>query len=149
MRRQNIDKVLISAILTAAGTMLLMSLIGIWMIASKQTNALSNTVIKNITETTKELSESEIEKFDGLCVNGNDVINFYKKHFYQFKSDESGPFTVTIINGTGSNSYINGIWLEEIRDMEDSRYVKPTSKYQGTVVRNENDIITEVIFEIQ
>lgn len=149
MRRNNIDKVIITGIITAAGLMLLMALIGVWKVASAQTNELSNSVIEKVSDVTKEISESDLTKYDGLVINGSEVINTYKKYLYEYESGQTGPITITIKNAGGTYSYVNGSDLDNLRDNTNSKYVKPTSKYKGSISRNTNGVITEVKFEIQ
>lgn len=122
--------------------------VGIYMLA--QGKQLSNAAGSAIADAAGAIADADVMQYDGLSVNGQQVIDFYKKHLGEFGAGEQGPFEVVINNGTATTAYTNGDSLTHIRDNTDAnRYVKPTSLYVCTVTKNANGVIIKVAFTIR
>ena len=130
------------ALLMAAGVLIAVVIISILFVQFKQANQMSSSASENMNDLTEDIKDSGIMQYDGLEVTCADVVNFYKKYLGDYRSGESGPFTVVI----GGASYVNGASVSSLRDSSSAAYVKPTSRYKCSVTRNANGVITKVTF---
>lgn len=131
-----------TAMLMAAGVLIAVVIISILFVQFRQANQMSSAVSENLTDTTDDIKNASIMQYDGLEVTGADVVNFYKKHLGDYRSGETGPFTIVI----GGTSYTNGASAASLRDSSSASYVKPTSRYKCAVTKNANGVITRVTF---
>lgn len=147
MRRNN--EIPVKVLLFGASILMTCLFISLGVREYTQSKETSTAITSQISSITADLKESSITQYDGLEVTGNDVINFYKKHFSKYSSGESSEFSLIINNTFGTYSYIDGTYLSSLRDSTSDRYVKPTSIYVGEVVKNKNEIILAVKFKLK
>ena len=145
MKVNNIDYA--TRILIIAASVIITCVI-VWLGFSAMNTAkdISNNSISQMIKLNNDLKESDINMYDSTIVTGSEIVNFIKKNLGDYGAAENGPFTVTIVTNMGTSSYTNGSYISNIRDFTDSQYIKPTAEFTGEVIRNENDVITQVIF---
>ena len=86
--------------------------------------------------------EQDYTKYDGATVYGADVVNLMKKEF----SEEPGDVYVTVENHGISYTYATPEDVKKVQDPETIYYIGPTTEYVGSIVRNKNDVIVELVF---
>ena len=138
------------ALLMAAGVILSIVLISVMVAQMNSAGEMSNLVSNDIAEKVDDIRNSSIMQYDGLTVNGADVVNFYKKQFDDYPAGTRAPFIIEIDHSNdGSENgiqYTDGSNSGNMRDSASSQYVKPSSLWKCTVHKNKNGIITKVSF---
>ena len=85
-----------------------------------------------------ELEEYEIVKYDGYQIDGMTAIGYIKRMTGTYDL----PVHVVTVNGeftvSGQAQYAN------LRDIDSEQYINPMAKFKCEVVRNENEVITEI-----
>ena len=100
----------------------------------------------------EDINRSDLTMYDGIEVYGSDVVNLIKKELGGYEVTESGKITITVITSNSpykAYSYTNGRYVSEIQNFTDPRYIKPLNLYQGMVVYNENQVLTQLIFTVR
>lgn len=142
LQRRNRGELPATALVFAASILVAVLLISLILVNFREARDVGNATGQSVTDIANDIRESDIMQYDGLTVQGADVINFYRKYLGDYVSGETGPFTVTI----GGSTYSNGSSLSSLQDVDSSSYVKPTAKYKGKVTKNANGVITNVAF---
>lgn len=145
MERCNFDSAVIKLLLNAAGIILTCTVVSIGIINMNQAKETAGITAGRISSYNKELSQSELNIYDGLVVRGSDVINFYKKYFAG-AYDRNNSFIMAVEDSSGNIIYMDESALESIKTVGSSYYIKPVDKFIGKVIYNENDVITDVVF---
>lgn len=139
-----------SALLMAAGVIISIVLISIMISQMNTAGELSNVVSNEMSDRIDDIKNSSITQYDGLTVNGSDVVNFFKKQFDDYQSPDSAPFEIELDRSNDGKSngkvYKDGRSASELRDTASIQYVKPSSQWKCEVRKNKNGIITRVIF---
>ena len=133
-------------LLMAATLFITCSLIALGFYVHDNSQRLGSTVTRQIIDLNNELTQSDISKYDGLEVTGSDVINFIKKYLGDYTIEESGPFSVVVDVGSQTKVHSNKEYIHMITNFSSEYYIKPTSKYMGSVKKNENLVIVSVQF---
>jgi hypothetical protein len=145
MKINNVSEA-VKFLLMAATLLITCSLIGLGFYVFGNSKRLGSTVTNQIIDLNNELTQSDIMKYDGLEVSGSDVINFIKKYLGDYTKEESGPFSIVIKKGSQIEIHKNKEFIRMITDFSNSYYIKPTSKFMGSVEKNENSVIVSVEF---
>jgi len=109
----------------------------------------ANQVIEKFSGLKKELEENEIMQYDGTTVSGSDVVNFMRKHLSQRAGEDEAGMKITVIKGNKSASYQKYEEISEIYNFSHVSYIDPSVLFQGSVIKNENGVISEVKFELR
>lgn len=125
-----------------AATILSCLLISIGMQQFRQARQIANIAGRRMGEFARYLSQEELMAYDGLCLKGSDVVNFYRRFLY----GESADFSMVIVKGDDAYVLKTGGQGMEITDPEKESYCRPDASYRCKVVRNANDILLEVRF---
>lgn len=133
-------------LLMAATLLITCSLIGLGFYVFDNSKRLGSTVTNQIIDLNNDLTQSDIMKYDGLEVSGSDVINFIKKYLGDYTKEEIGPFRIVVEKGSQIDIHKNKEFTHLISDFANSYYIKPTSKFKGSVEKNENLVIVSVKF---
>lgn len=147
MERCNFDSAVIKLLLSAAGIILTCTIVSVGIVNLNQAKQMAGMTAGKINNYNSELSQSELKIYDGLVVRGSDVINFYKKYFGSLKRSDPDLFLLTVITSLGSQTYSDGSFFDNIKSSESSCYIKPTDKFIGEVIFNDNEVITDIIFK--
>lgn len=105
-------------------------------------------VMEEFVSLSTELREGEILQYDATMVSGSDVVNFLRKHLSVHKGEVS-EMTVTVINNDRKITYRSYEDISNITNFSHASYIDPLAMFYGTVKRNENGVIAEVLFEQQ
>ena len=106
----------------------------------------SNTALGKMNTFNKELAESDITMYDGIDVEGSDVVNFFKKHLGKYSSSEESVMYIHIITTTNDSIYKNRIAEQDIANFTSAHYIKPNAVFKCDVIRDANDVIVGVSF---
>lgn len=119
------------------------------MISVKSTSRVANKLISQTEDTAIDIAEHEILKYDGEEISGAEVVNFIKKYLGDYTDTENAPIYVEV-KKTGSTTikrYTNKKYISDIKNFSNSEhYIKPTAKFIGEVVKNENKVILGIRF---
>ncbi len=131
------------------GTSVVMTavLVSIGIMQLGKAKSLAGAVGSQISDIEQRVSESDVMAFDGAMVNGSDVVNFCGRFFDGVNRAEDAPFTVKIDTQDASFAGNTKDFARELKDRESEKYVRPSMLFSCRIVRNENKIITEVVFE--
>lgn len=133
--------------LIAAGLIITAGLIFVGLRMADMGTATANHVMGRFTSFMQEIEENEMMQYDGVTVPGSDVVNFMRKHLGQRANETEDGMTVTVVKGKTSVSYQNYEEIKEIYNFSHASYIDPTVLFKGSVIKNENGVITEVKFE--
>lgn len=140
----------LKALVIAAGVFITCVLLNIGFYFLRESKGIAIASGENLSEFAAELSESNITMYDGLELTGSDVVNFVKKQLGEYNSTETAPVYVYVKTVkdtvTLENTYYNGENIDNIQNFTHVMYIKPTGKFVGKVVRDENKVIIGVNF---
>lgn len=97
-------------------------------------------------ELNEDIKNSGIMKYDDNEVQGSDVVNCMKEILGDYTESETAPLYIYIETSSTTRTYTNKSAIEDIRDFSDPHYIKPTSLFDGKVVKNLNDVIVGIRF---
>lgn len=147
--RNNID-VAPQALLMAAGVILSVVIISIMVGQLRAADEMANVVENNISDQVDAIRNGSIMQYDGLIVNGADIVNFYKRNFDDYPIGTTAPFVIEIDHSNDGKSngyeYTNSAFSGDMRDSTSQHYIKPSSQWKCNVVKNKNGIIVRVRF---
>ena len=134
--------------LMAASVIITCTLVWIGFTLSNTSSEISNSASQQLKELSNDINDSGIMKYDGILVEGSEVINCIRKNLGDYGSTQTAPIYVTVTT-TVTNTYTNGQYLENIRSFADTKYIKPTATFKGKVVKNTNKVILGIVFAQQ
>ena len=147
--RRNRFEVVGHSLVFAAGVIVAVVFVSIMIMEFENARKLSDAVNGNMIELAAAVKDSGVTMYDGVKVLGADVLNFGKKYFGA--ASGPGPFVMRVTADSGQSVVVSD--KEELLELvrisalgSDPGAVGPTDEYLGTVIRNDNGIITEVSF---
>ena len=129
----------LKALLIAASTIITCMIVTLGFSLAREARQIGNQVTDELEHYKTTLSEREIMKYDGTAVYGTDIVNLIKT---ELKHKNAG-MSVRIIRGEMQQSSSSA---EEYETDLSGGGVDLRSKYLGKVIRNKNDVITEIQF---
>ncbi len=146
----------LKAFLVAAGVVITCIVLSIGFYISGEARKTALLSSNQITELNAELSERDLKKYDGLEVMGSDVLSavlaimsaerdWCNKIIVYTNNNASGiicTYNYKKISITAYNSL-----LDNIRNSSNASYINPKGKFMGSITRDENGVITELIFK--
>lgn len=130
-------------LMEAVGLSLLVALILISVQMFQKATKLTTLLEEGQDRQIAELEEYEIVKYDGLSIDGMTAISYIKRMTGTYEL----PVTVTTVNGTfivtGKAEY------EEMRSIASEKYINPLAKYRCEVLRDENNVISEIQLRVE
>lgn len=114
--------------------------------------AFSEVTGDKVNNMTVAAEESDYTKYDGAIVTGSDVVSAIK-YF-----EGMGEVCITVTTSKGTHSYIytgpdlqtkSDISVSNTRKKTSEYYINPSSKFLGSVVRDADGTITNIVFEVQ
>ena len=149
MKNKNND--LVPQIFLAVVGVIFVGMIIYYIVSSvKGSWGLADTLISNIESTASDYTELEITMYDGEEIRGSELVNFIKKQLGDYYASEIAPIYVEVVtntkDGTYTTSYINSEHIDSIKSFSNQRYIKPTAKFAGKVIRTKNKVIVGVKF---
>jgi len=89
------------------------------------------------------LEEYEIVKYDGLQMDGMTVISYIKKMTGTY------GLPVHVVTTKGEFTVSEKSQYADIRNIDSELYINPLAKYRCEVMRNENEVITEIRIQVE
>lgn len=127
-------------------------IIGILLTAVYRSRDFADTANDKLASMTIAAEESNYTKFDGAIVTGSDVVSAIK-YF-----DGTADVCVTVTTSKGTHNYIytsadlqtkSDLSVANTRNKTSEYYINPSSKFLGSVVRDADGTITNIVFEVQ
>ena len=125
-------------LLEAVGLSLLVALLLIGMQMFKKTIKITTLMERKQEETISNLEEYELVKYDDMLIDGITALGYIKNvvgeyHITVIVEEKQRKFSITERDEFGL-----------LRDVDSKKYINPYGFYQCKVIRNENDVITEI-----
>ncbi len=137
-------------LLMAAAIIITCLIVYVGMSVARSAQDLGKNANKQISKLDKDISNSGIMAFDNEIVNGSEVANLIREQLSSYSTSETAPIYIEVQTGKPNTTrHTNKKHLAEIRDFTKARYIKPTARFKGEVIFNENDVIIGVKFEQQ
>ena len=132
----------LKALLLAASTIITCIIVGLGFMMAREAKQIGNHVVEELYRYRVTIEDQDYTKYDGAVVYGNDVVNLMKKEF----ADEKGDVSVTVETGSIRYTYQEPRDIKKVQEPETVHYIVPTAEYVGSIVRNQNGVIVELIF---
>lgn len=130
-------------LMEAVGLSLLVALLLISMQLFQRATKLTSLLEEGQERQINEIEEYEIIKYDGLAVDGMTAVSYIKR----VTGTYGLPVEVVTLNGIffveGKEAY------EELRSSSSEKYINPLAKYRCSVLRDENQVISKIKFEVE
>ena len=130
-------------LLEAVGLSLAVALILISMQVFERGVKITTLLEKGQEQQIVQLEEYEIVKYDGLLVDGMTAISYIKKMTGTY------GLTVHVITAKGEFEVSEPSQYINLRDAGSEQYINPLAKYICKVIRDENEVITEIKIEME
>lgn len=147
----------LKAILIGAGVVITMIVVSIGFVLMRSGQSTALTTIGKLDRLNTEMTESQYTMYDGMEVNGSEVVNVIRK----FRNDYIGIQVITKKNS--GTWYINNVTLTDdgigkindsgrtgdISDLineKSNEYVNPNGVFLGKLIRDENGTIVALTF---
>ena len=139
MIKRNCIEIAPRALLLAAGIILTVLLISVMVTQFRSAEDMMNVSGRMINEQTENLKYGELISLDGSAVYGSDVVNISQKQ-------TDNGIKITLKKDSGTVSYTDQKSVSKMRDFENSEYIKPFTRWKVSVSKNDNGVITEIVF---
>lgn len=142
----------LKGLILAAGTVITCLVITLGFYLSKEAQSTANTGTSKIGKINTEFAENDKTMYDGTRVSGSEVVNAINK----LNGDQVGIYVVTksssVFYGynfdttSGELKTVSTNTYDKSIDSTSTSYINPYAMFEGTVIRNENDVITGIKF---
>ncbi len=132
----------LKALLLAASTIITCIIVGLGFQMAREAKGIGNQVVGELHRYRVSVEEQDLVKYDGVTVYGADVVNLMKK---ELPEKENG-FCIRVWEKTDCYTYKSREEVSKVREEETARYIPPFAEYTGEVIRNDNEVIVEVVF---
>lgn len=125
-------------LMEAVSLSLLVALILIGMQMFKKTIKITNLLEQQQEQTITELEEYELVKYEGLVIDGMTVLGYIKNVIVEYH--------VPVIIEEKQRTFLVSEREEfgQLRNVDSEKYISPYSFYQCNIIRDENEVITEI-----
>lgn len=135
------------AILTAAGLLFTVALIFLCATIYKKGESTMTESTSKFDSLAAQFGDAELVLYDNGSASGSDVLSLIAG------LDTSTGYCVTVTNGknksytyTASDVNLNTA-ISNAKNKQNDNYINPYATFESTVTRDENDVITEVVFK--
>lgn len=132
----------LKALLLAASTIITCMIVGLGFMMAREAKQIGNHVVEELHRYRTTIEEQDYTRYEDATVYGTDVVNLMKKEF----SGEKNGLNVTVVTGDTGYTYRTFEDIKKVQTPDTVHYIAPTGEYVGTVVRNQNDVIVELVF---
>ena len=140
----------LKGLLLAAGTVITCIIIGLGFYIAREARDTASSGSGQINRLNAEFMESDKIMYDGIDVSGSEVVNVINK----FKNDALCIQVDTKKGGIVSYIYTDITLktpsrqsVKTAQDLKSSYYINPNAMFQGTVLRDDNNVIVGLLFE--
>ncbi|MBP5158805.1 MAG: hypothetical protein ILP10_00730 [Lachnospiraceae bacterium] len=145
--RRNCFDIAVRSLLLGTSVVITAVLVSIGVMQLGRAKSLAGAVGSQISDIEQRVSESDVMAFDGARVNGSDVVNFCARYLDGVSEPGDAPFVVKIKSAGEVCSGSTKSFVQKLKDEEGPDYIIPYKVFSCKVVKNENKVITEVVFE--
>lgn len=137
----------VKILIISASIIITCIIVAIGFAVAKTAKNLGSSANIQIAELDKDISESGIMAYHNTEVTGSEIVNLIKEKLGEYDSTSQAPIYIYVKTSTGQHTHINNEYMAETRNFASSAYyIKPTAKFMGEVIRNENGVIVGVNF---
>ncbi len=133
----------LKALLLAASTIITCIIVGLGFRMAQEAKLIGNHVVDKLYQYRTAVEEQDYTKYDGATVYGNDVINLMKAEL----TGKKNGVKITVTDEITRNSYEREEDIEKVQEFGTIYYIAPTAEYRGSIVRNKNEVIVELVFQ--
>lgn len=147
--KRNAFDIAARSLLMGASVVITAVLVSIGVFQLNRAKSLAGAVEGRMGQIEASVLESGVTAYDGRTVTGSDVVNFCSRHLGDVSGEADAPFKVRISTKTVEGGEITGFSSEFAKSLKKSGgacYIQPTLRFECSVTRNANGIITEVSF---
>ena len=108
--------------------------------------AVSGTVMDDLTEKAARIEEGKLTVFDNSICQGYELINLLNREFAELPVGKKADMYIKVINGNKDIVHTGSEYLDDIRNYESDKYIKPLAEYCGKILRDKNDSIIGMEF---
>ncbi len=130
-------------LMEAVGLALLVALIFVSMQLFQRATKITTILGEGQEQRLSELEEYEIVQFEGLLIDGMTAVSYIKKMVGTYE------LPVTVVTAAEEFKVTDRSQYDGLRDTESGQYINPLAKYRCEVVRDENEVITEVKIKVE
>lgn len=133
----------LKALLLAASTIITCIIVGVGFRMAQEAKQIGNHVVEELHRYRTVIEEQDYTKYDGATIYGNDIVNLMKKEFSGGKS----AVKIRVETGNVGYTYQEQEDIAKVQAWDSVHYISPVAEYMGSVVRNRNDVIVELVFK--
>lgn len=143
----------LKGLILAAGTIITCVVISLGFFISREAKDTASNGANQINKLNAEFVESDKVIYDGATVSGSEVVNVIKKYRNEkigimVKTNKSETYYGYVFDeSTGEISKESDTKYEVATDSGSKMYINPYVNFDGKLVRDDNEVITGIIFE--
>lgn len=115
-------------------------------LAKDQSITLTNNANEQFSRYSKDLTNSEFQKYDGNEMQGSDVRNCIKEYLGEYKLGEKSTIYIVVKTYLSDNTYENGGYIDAINNFTDTKYIDPRALFRSELVIDANQVIVGIRF---
>lgn len=147
----------LKAIIIGAGVVITLIVVSIGFLLMRSGQDTAQNAINQLGGINKEMSESQYTNYDGLEVRGSEVVNVLKRFKDEYigiqvitKKDTAGTWYIHELDANGNiDSTLSTPNISIAMDESGKQYINPNGIFIGSLLRDDNDTITALIFTQQ
>ena len=132
----------LKALLLAASTIITCIIVGLGFSMAREAKQIGNYMVDDLHQYRIAIEEQDYTKYDGATVYGNDVVNLMKREL----TEAENGFCITVESDGMIRTYKKAGDIALVQEYGSVHYIAPAEEYVGKVLRNENEVITEIGF---
>lgn len=132
----------LKALLLAASTIITCIIVGLGFMMAREAKQLGNHVVEELHRYRIAIEEQDYTRYDGATIYGSDVVNLMKKEL----TDGKNGIYITVENQNGRYTYDKKEDIKRVQEEGTVYYIEPASDYIGELIRNQNEVIVEMVF---
>lgn len=143
----------LKGLILAAGVVVTCMVIGMGFFITREARNTSNGGSNQLSKYSSRILDMEKEKYDGLIISGKEVVNIIKDSI-----DDNEYLSIEVTNKKGNTTFYNYSHIisgnkhsivdtgtQDIKLIQktpsNDYYINPTGKFEGAVIRDQNDTI--------
>lgn len=123
-------------LLLAAAAIVTCIVVGVGFFVTKEGKNTVNSATGQFSNMTSEYGAVNLSMYDGMTISGAEAVHVLNTYGSQ----------VTVIINTLAKGTIVGSYDSSTKNISDKEYINPNGTFLGSVNRNQNDVIENIIF---
>lgn len=143
----------LKGLILAAGTIITCVVISLGFFIAREAKDTASNGANQINKLNSEFVESDKVIYDGATVSGSEVLNVIKKFQDEklgimVKTNKSETYYGYVFDeATGDIAKASDTSYDVACDSDSKMYINPYVNFEGKLIRDNNDVITGIIFE--